>query len=946
MARFDGRPPEHLARSTVIVNSGPMGRAIRDAFIARSPLLLPRILPLSSLETLLADTNLPQAADPIVMRLELTRLVQQKIEAEALRVAGNTAYDIAGSLLRLLGEMASEGVASDDLGRVDVEGYSDHWARNLAFVALVDRFLSLDDALEPEARQRRVVDALIRQWASSPPGAPIFIAGSTGSRGTTRMLIEAVASEEQGHVVLPGFDFELPQAQWAKLPEDHPQYRYASLMASLDLTLPDVTAWAGVPSDPNRQKVLSLALRPPPATDHWVKDGPKLPALQSALANVTLIEADTQQQEAQAIALGIRSAVEEGWSVAVITPDRTLTRRIGAALDRWSIAPDDSAGRPLALSAPGRLLRQISTLTWPNSPLADMLALLKHPLVGTGGDRGQHLLFIREFEIWVRRKAVAFCDTSVLVRWAKDDPARQAWAAWVTDAMPAERSDGLFDLGSALGDLERSAEAFARGADGTEPGGLWEETAGELAWSQLQQLAQAAWASGPVSDADFAAILTSVLQAEVRDPVLPHDDVVFRGTLEARTLDSDLVILAGLNEKTWPPTEDHDPWLNRSLRKRAGLLTPDRRTGLSAHDFEQAASSAHVWFSRTLRTDDGETVPARWLNRLTNLVGGLPTRGGPDALSDIRTRGDHWLSLANEIDRRRPPEAPAPRPAPAPPVSARPKKLSVTAVERLVRDPYAIYARHILNLQALPQPPDAPDPRLRGQVLHEVADRFTRQLLEGQLDDARARLLDLAKEVFARHVPWPTTRQLWLARLDRIADQFVADEAGRQANGSIILREESGDVAFDEGAFTLVGRADRIDRLSDGRFAIYDYKSGKPPTADQIRHFDRQLPLEALMFERGGFGVSGKVRHIGHIGLGADASARVHEVSSEEGLGLNTDTIAGDLRELLEAFGSLELGYAARRAIAATHYSGDYDHLARYGEWSEATSPSTIKVGR
>ncbi|HBB82406.1 MAG TPA: hypothetical protein DC031_03815, partial [Sulfitobacter sp.] len=78
-------------------------------------------------------------------------------------------------------------------------------------------------------------------WQDAPPQHPVILAGSTGSRGTTALLMEAVARLPQGAIILPGFDFEMPTAVWneldqALLAEDHPQYRFRKLMNMLGVS--------------------------------------------------------------------------------------------------------------------------------------------------------------------------------------------------------------------------------------------------------------------------------------------------------------------------------------------------------------------------------------------------------------------------------------------------------------------------------------------------------------------------------------------------------------------------------------------------------------------------------------------------------------------------------------------------------------------------------------
>ena len=828
----------------------------------------------------------------------------------------------------------------DDLRGLDLAEHSAHWARSLEFIALVSRYLDVGGrAVEPEAHQRALVEALTKVWATDAPRHPVIIAGSTGSRGTTRLLMEAVARSPAGHVVLPGFDFGLPSAVWPDLGEAHPQYRFRALLDALCLEPGSVESWAGAVPDPDRARVLSLALRPPPVTDQWRVEGRALPDLGAALSAVTLVEAPGGRVEAVAIALGLRDAVENGRRAALVTPDRVLTRRVAAALTRWGIEPDDSAGRPLGLSAPGRLLRQVAELLVREADADTVLALLKHPLVASGGGRGPHLLHAREFELWLRRTGHPFEASRTFAAWAKEDTARRAWAAWLVPAL-SRAPAGRASVTELLRTLLSRTETLAAGPEGGSPAELLAGQPGEKAQAALEGLARAAPHGGDVDARDFRRILEGVLDEEVRDPVLPHSDVMIRGTIEVRALDADLVILAGLNDGVWPPAPEPDPWLNRALRSEAGLLSPERRTGLSAHDFEQGFNAPEIWLSRTLRGDEGETVPSRWLNRLCGLVGGLEAKGGPEALAAMRSRGEHWIRLAAGLDRRAPQVPSAPRPAPRPPAEVRPRQLSVTAIQTLIRDPYAVYARHVLRLSALPAPLRTADARLRGTVLHRVVERFIRAGVTGNLETDRAALMAIADSVFSDLVPWPVTRILWRSRFDRIAEAFLEGEYARLELGAPIALEVDGRMPLETPEFTLTGKADRIDRRPEG-LAIYDYKSGRIPTVKEVRHFDRQLHLEAVMAEAGAFtGVdAASVVEVAHIGLGSSPDVRRHFRGEAGDDCFETETVLAEFRRLIAAYLDPRQGFASRRAMEKVGYDGDYDQLARFGEWDETARP-------
>lgn len=940
MARFGDLSPAEIARITIYTNTRRMAGAIGEAFAARGPGLLPRLLAVTDLAQHPAALHLPPPADPLALHLELTQLTSRLLESDPSLAPADAAFDIAGTLMTLLGEMASEGVSTSALGDLDLSSHSAHWARSLRFIDLVSGYLdSRGGAVLAEAHLRAATLAVVSSWTAEPPANPVIIAGSTGSRGTTRILMEAVARSATGYVVLPGLDPDLPPAIWPKLGEAHPQYRFKALCDALDIEPGAIEPWASTPAPTSRAKVLSLALRPPPVTDQWLTEGARLDDLPVALSEVTLLEAPNERLEAVAIALGLRDAVEHGRRACLVTPDRNLTRRVTATLTRWGIEPDDSAGRPLALSAPGRLLRQVAAIMTVPADADALLALLKHPLVASGGGRGDHLINSREVEIWLRKEGAPFRGPGTLEEWAGSDEARKDWARWLASVLEPLAPEPA-PLGDWLAELVRRSEALCAGPENGAPDELWAESTGEAALQAIEALRTAAPSAGQVHGFEALRILDGSLQDEVRNPILPHADVMIRGTIEVRALHADLVILAGLNDGTWPPAPDPDPWLNRSLRLDAGLLSPDRRIGLSAHDFEQGFNAPEVWLTRTLRSDDGETVPSRWLNRLTGLVGGLSERNGGAALDAMKARGAHWSGLAEAIDLRDDPVPPAPRPAPRPPVALRPRKLSVTAIQTLIRDPYAIYARHVLGLQPLPAPLRDADARLRGIALHAVAERFIRAGVTGDLAVDRAALIEVARDVLQTRVPWPVTRALWLARLDRIAEEFLAGEYERRAEGRPIAFETKGKMKLDTPEFTLTGTADRIDRVTGG-IAIYDYKSGSVPSADVVKHFDRQLLLEAVMAEDGAFGEIGAepVAKVAHIGMGANPVVREYDLASNDAEDYQTETVLAEFRRLLAAYLDPGQGFASRRAMEKVGYEGDYDHLARYGEWDETLKP-------
>jgi ATP-dependent helicase/nuclease subunit B len=375
------------------------------------------------------------------------------------------------------------------------------------------------------------------------------------------------------------------------------------------------------------------------------------------------------------------------------------------------------------------------------------------------------------------------------------------------------------------------------------------------------------------------------------------------------------------------------------MRAALGLPQPERRIGLSAHDFAMALGAESVLLTRAEREGTAPTVPSRWLARLDALFG---DESGDQAPPQYIQRGRRsLLAWAARLDR---PECYRPwlRPEPVPPLQARPDRLSVSSVEQWRRDPYGLYARRILNLRRLDPLEDELSAADRGEALHRTLDEFVRRHPSGLLpDDATAEFELLGEHHLQTLLTSPAERAFWWPRFRRLARWLVALENERRGAGARLLGSET-------DGFLLVGpraspllieaRADRIDDAGDGTWDIIDYKTGRVPTKDELEAlFAPQLLLEAAMAEREGFArikarpASVQLAYWQANGLGDGGKvARI-----EDG-----EALAARMVEQVERM-------AARFARAGTSYPAvpwpkyvpafnDYAHLERIAEWSTA----------
>ena len=206
--------------------------------------------------------------------------------------------------------------------------------------------------------------------------APVVAAGSTGSIPATAELIATIAHLPHGAVVLPGLDTDLDADAWRMIAGDeapirsrrrsgeavegapgHPQFALSALLARIGIERHDVVQLA---KPCGRERLVSEALRPAAATQVWQQRAADLAFAadaRAALATMAMIEAANAEDEALAIAVALREAVENDKTAALVTPDRALARRVNAALRRWNIEAEDSGGDALAETPAGIFAR-------------------------------------------------------------------------------------------------------------------------------------------------------------------------------------------------------------------------------------------------------------------------------------------------------------------------------------------------------------------------------------------------------------------------------------------------------------------------------------------------------------------------------------------------------------------------------------------------------------
>ncbi|HXA38608.1 MAG TPA: double-strand break repair protein AddB [Phenylobacterium sp.] len=941
--------PEALSQAIVLTPTRRGARALADAFVAAAEgraVLPPQMRPLGDLDEgeppfepgdLALD--LEAAIDPLRRRFELTRLVADHWDLlQGRELTAAAALEMADALGRFLDGLQIEELALEAglEGLVEAE-MAEHWqiSRQFLEAALADwperlRALGVIDVSE---RRVRLLRRLAERWTEAPPRGVIVAAGSTGTAPATRDLLIAIAAAPQGCVVLPGLDRNLADKAWAKVDVQHPQGALKRLLDRAGVSRPQVETWPASheeqPEQRWRRRIINEALRPAEETADWLHvietlEQEQPGAVAAGLKGLSAISAHNEDEAATVVALLLREALETPErTAALVTPDQGLARRVSAKLARWGVVPDSSAGESLAGSPCGTLAGLVARAAVdPLDPVA-LLGLAKHPYARLGDSRDLERAALRgpRARTWAELKARLAKAPQALPLAARLQAIVEG-LAWTRETDP---------VAAAAARVARAMEALADdGAGGT--GDLWTGHGGEAMSRLLSGLIQDADGLPPATARGFADLMDRLLAGEtVRSGGATHPRLRILGAIEARLVRADRLVVAGLEEGVWPAAAPLDPFLSRPMRETLGLPSPERRIGLAAHDFAQAACAPEVVLLHTERREGAPSVKSRWLWRLETLArgAGLKIAGRPEVLD--------WARRLDAPDGY----APAKRPAPRPPVADRPRELAVTRVETLVRDPYAVWARDILRLYPLDRPDEAADARARGTAIHAAFERFAEAYPADLPPDAAGTFANLylealeeaglPREAMAREAALAVEAADWVAALER-----------ERRDGRTIHVELKGErtIAAPAGPFKVTARADRIEATAEGFGHILDYKTGKAPSKKEVATgFSPQLTLTAAILQAGGFPDLGPLKpgdltYLEITGRRPAGKVETRALAGDESAEAAAKALAG-LAELVGRFDDPAQPYLSRTAPQFVKARiSDYDHLARVFEWS------------
>lgn len=936
LKRFDQNNLE-LAGVLFLVPNRRACQSLTAAFVREQglkPTILPKIVPIAEIDDdelffdtfgVVDDSELNKSVITNEERLFLfTRMIMSKpADLGIKQISLAQAVNLAKELANLIDTVCNQGLSFKRLYDLVPDKYAAHWQETLKLLKIITEYwphiLEERQAIDLCEFRKKLLSKQADIWQKEQTDRVIVAAGITACFPAIKNLLKVILSLPNGEIYFAGLDTNADEKYWNAVDESHPQFELKELLDDLLISRDQVENFC-LPQNEAREKFISEIMRPASVSDGWQKLHDDTYLLDS-IKNVSLLESKTQRDEALAIALKMREILNfPEKTAALITYDRNLARRVASELERFEIKIDDSAGLPLSLSPIGIFLRLIVEAAQNTDSDVNFIGLMKNPFMLFCSSAADFRKKVYDYEYSLRKKdAVLNEKLSSFFHSIKEKLLDFAKLL----ALPQVSFEDIIKQHIKL------AEEFATSDKTAGKNFLWRGDAGKCAANFITKILDSAKFLGMIDGKDYLQLFCELMSFEsVRASYGTHPRLSILGPIEARLCHFDYVILGEINEGIWPKSEQADMWMSRPMRVDFGFSLPEKSIGILGADLCGFLSVDNVILTRAERIDGIPMKKSRWLLRMETVLSAMG--------SNIKAfKSDKLSQLATKLDT---PETSLTisAPAPCPPLYARPKKLSASAIDTLVSDPYSVFAQYILKLYPLNDLDMQPGSRDYGTLVHGIIETFNNfyptQLPENALDI----LINIGKKCFDEIHLEQELKAFWWPKFVKTAMAFLALE--NRFDISEMHNEIEGYINYklSDTEITFTAKADRIDVLHSGLVNIVDYKTGKLPSKKQIMSGHAlQLLLEGLIVQKGTFkNLSPKeVNQLVYWHLGDEASsANILVINPKENdvMQKSEDYIL----KLISTFNFESTPYYSRPIPKYIPEKRDYEHLARVKEWS------------
>ncbi|MBP3546716.1 MAG: PD-(D/E)XK nuclease family protein [Alphaproteobacteria bacterium] len=920
-----------LTDVTVFLPNRRAVRELRNAFVrlhGMNATLLPQILPLGSVDEdgfffSGNEIKLPPVISSVERLMIFIRLIcarPDNFKVESLTTA--QACYLANELSTLIDMVNNERLKFEKLNDIVPEEYASHWQNTLQFLKIITEFypkiLEERNLSDIGDYNNKLLSEQNKNLQKNPSEKEIIVAGTTATFPAMKELVKTISELKNGSVYLSGIDKFLDDSAWDMIEETHPQFELKQLLEFLQISRHDIPD-AVSHNNSEREKLFSEVMRPAESSDSWLSLN-KDSFSAKALDGLKLIECRDSKEEALIIAAIMRHNLETPEkTTALVTQDRNLARCVSNELLRWGIKADDSAGIPLSQTPQGIFLRLIAKVCEEDFSPLSLLSLYKHPFTCAGKTNYEIRRQIREYEKSVlrNRNCKKIKDNDFITH-------QKSLFNELHDLMNQPKASFKELLNKHL----QLAEFLATSKDKNGADVLWCEEEGEVAASLMGNLLEHADTLGEIKQGQYADLFGALLNGTiVRSKYGAHPRLRILGPIEARLCSFDCVIVSGLSEGIMPANSSSGAWLSRPMKEKFGYPLPEKSIGVLAHDFCEMCAAKEVYLTRSDRVQNTPMVKSRWWMRLETVLKAIDF----DINILYQSPYTYWCRQLDRTQNITPIEAPHP----APPLESRPRELWASDMERLICNPYSVYASKILKLKKINDFDQTPDAVDMGNIVHNVLEQFYKQYPEHLPQNAKKIMEELAENLLNENEIEDSIKLFWKIRIERMIDWILQKEENLRIDIKHTHCEVKGRTSFQSsgGEFIVGAKADRIDETTNGTVRVIDYKTGYAPQNTKVeKGYAPQLPIEGIIAQKGDFEeISAKPVESLHYW-----KLQNNESSFSKNVDDLLENYTDKLTAIIEHFDKKDSEYIVQPKYKDEYC--DYIHLSRIKEWGVNSS--------
>lgn len=886
-------------------------RELRELFLQKNSsgaaLLLPKIKAISDLSfedffDFLPQEDVKQMIDEILRVKAISgidHLFFLSQEISNLGIFGENldaaqSLSIAGHLKNLFDEIEREGIDPKILSEVDDSELPIHRQITLDFLQnfhiRLKNSLIKNDIFFSTSYQNFIVEKFSKALKKYGSQFPLIIAGSTGSVAASRNLIQAIAQQNNGYVILHGADLKQNFSI-----ENHPQFYLNQLIDFLGVDKKQIDVIAETDfclSDESRQELIASLMLPAEETQKWQKI-----SLQSA-SKIQVITAKDELEEAQIISQILCKEFFATKKIAVISNNQKFAKLLKYRLQSIGLPFNDSRDVGVFSSNLVNFILLIIDLLESDFASPILLAVLQNPLCEIKNKTEN----LRNFENDILRQDRVRLGLSGLQDRLQNSNLKIFFDDFYQNLEPLMMQNKHVNISAYSLSLIEAVENLA-GKKFVELLEVEEAYFELFEFFEKLKKTHDFFLNAKNASAVFKTLFSQISFFEKSDAMA---SIQLLSTVEARLLNFDLTIVASVNEGDFPEIEAEN-WLGKKIKKDLGVDKRLKKSGQNAYDFCNYLSNKEIILTRSLTSNGALSSPSPFLLKLETLGKKL---------------GINFAAKKKYFSPENSESLKVDRPQPRPEVEFRPKKLAITDISKLISDPYSIYAKRILRLKELPEIDFEPSYAEFGSFVHKALEEFVKNPQESE------KFLENSRIIFDKYFLSDEAKLVWWPKFENIFIGFTLKEREVKTLRNLTELE----VKMVCAGVLINGKIDRITFDEDGAANIFDYKTGQLPTKNEVIFgSEPQLTIAALMVLEGN--ITKKISTLNYWKLSFSSDSEIKKISTnEEEIKILAAAAKSGLERLLAYFADKNNGYIATPNLE-NYQENEYSHLSRIKEW-------------